>query len=579
MITRRTFQAGMLFSVASCGTAAADTLTGTWSGVLYAGSQRLRIKLDIAEDGTATLLSLDQSRASYRGRVASAAPDRIEFEFPALQAVFAGRIAGPDWIDGFWRQGGANLPLTFDRGEAALAETPLVRPLTQAEADLLAGTWSGVLNAGSLRLRLKLDVATDGTASLFSLDQGREPRPGRVASAVPDRVEIEFVGLRSVFVGHIAAPGRIEGFWRQNGGNLPLAFVRGEGALVEAPPVAPLTQERLVQLRAQAGSPALAAAAGRRDRPLRIWVDGERAVGTGIAVQEGDLWHLGSISKSMTATLVARLADSGALRWDETVGEVLNAVAPDMNDAYRGATLRHLLSHRAGLPRDIPGEEFIRFSRELADPRDERKSFVRIALAMKPIGPMGRTFEYSNSGYVVVGAMLEAKFGASWEDLIRMHLFEPLELPSAGFGAPGRRGATDQPLGHVKEQNGEARRAHPIGGGVTDNPAVLGPAGRIHMSLQDLLRYLAAHRDRTAFLKPQTWTTLHTPPFGGDYAMGWVVRRNGALWHNGSNTLWYAEVLFDSAEGIVAAAACNDGDQAKSASAVGPALAEAAAAV
>jgi CubicO group peptidase (beta-lactamase class C family) len=578
MMTRRTFQSGILLAAAG-GAVAADTLAGTWSGVLYAGSQRLRLKLDIAEDGSVTLSSPDKGRESDSGRVASAVPDRIEFEFPALRGVFAGRMAGPDWIDGFWRQSGANLPLAFDRGEAALAETPPVRPLTQAEADLLAGTWSGVLYAGSLRLRLKLDIATDGTASLFSLDQGREPRPGRVASAIPNRVEIEFVALRSVFAGHITAPGRIEGSWRQNGASLPLAFERGEAALAEAPPVAPLTQERLVQLRAQAGSPALAAAAERRDRPLRIWVDGERAVGTGIAVQEGDLWHLGSISKSMTATLVARLADSGVLRWDESVGEVLNAVAPDMNEAYRGATLRHLSSHRAGLPRDIPGEEFNRFSRELADPREERKSFARIALAMKPIGPIGQTFEYSNSGYVVVGAMLEAKFGRSWEDLIRMHLFEPLELRSAGFGAPGRRGGTDQPLGHVKEQNSEARRSRPIGADVTDNPAVLGPAGRIHMSLQDLLRYLAAHRDRAALLRPQTWTTLHTPPFGGDYAMGWVVRKNGALWHNGSNAMWYAEVLFDSAKGIAAVAACNDGDQAKSASAVGPALVEAAAAI
>src|SRR5262249_51348721 len=134
----------------------------------------------------------------------------------------------------------------------------------------------------------------------------------------------------------------------------------------------------------------------------------------------------------------------------------------------------------------------------------------------------------------------------------------------------------DQPLGHVKKQNSDARQARPIGSDVTDNPAVLGPAGRIHMSLQDLLRYLTAHRDRAPFLKPQTWPILHTPPFGGDYAMGWVVRKNGALWHNGSNTMWYAEAEFDAATGIVAAAACND---AESGLAVGRALVEAAAAV
>jgi CubicO group peptidase (beta-lactamase class C family) len=191
---------------------------------------------------------------------------------------------------------------------------------------------------------------------------------------------------------------------------------------------------------------------------------------------------------------------------------------------------------------------------------------------------MGTTFEYSNNGYIVVGAMLEAKLGSSWEDLIRTHLFEPLGLSTAGFGAPGRAGAIEQPVGHAKAPDGEARKPYPLGAGPTDNPVVLGPAGRVHMSLQDLLRYLGAHRDRTAFLQPQTWTILHTPPSGGDYAMGWMVRSNGAFSHNGSNTLWYAEALFDPAAGVVAAAASNDGYMKKSWSAVGHALLEAAAA-
>jgi hypothetical protein len=96
------------------------------------------------------------------------------------------------------------------------------------------------------------------------------------------------------------------------------------------------------------------------------------------------------------------------------------------------------------------------------------------------------------------------------------------------------------------------------------------------MSMRDLLQFLKAHRDRTEFLRPETWRALHTPPFGGDYAMGWIVRSDGARWHNGSNTLWYAEATFNEASGTVAAAACNYGDLAKSTPAVGRALLEAA---
>jgi hypothetical protein len=71
---------------------------------------------------------------------------------------------------------------------------------------------------------------------------------------------------------------------------------------------------------------------------------------------------------------------------------------------------------------------------------------------------------------------------------------------------------------------------------------------------------------------------LHTPPLGGDYAMGWFVRGDGALWHDGSNMLWYAQVLVDTGSEIVAAAAANDGYMIKSRPAVGQALREAVAA-
>ena len=51
---------------------------------------------------------------------------------------------------------------------------------------------------------------------------------------------------------------------------------------------------------------------------------------------------------------------------------------------------------------------------------------------------------------------------------------------------------------------------------------------------------------------------LHTPPFGGDYAFGWIVRPDGALWHNGSNGQWYAAMEFNARRGVSAAAASND---------------------
>jgi CubicO group peptidase (beta-lactamase class C family) len=442
--------------------------------------------------------------------------------------------------------------------------------MTQA----VTGTWSGILARGSQCHRLQMDIAQDGPVRLFNPERDKQLLSGFLTAA-GHHVEIHFPTLRAKFTGTLANPDRIDGIWRQGGFNFPMVFSRGTAVLSSPITVHPLTQQRLVEHRLQAGLPALAAASARRGGPTRVWANGERAMGSGIAAQSNDLWHLGSISKSMTALLVARLVDLGAIAWEDTAGDVLQTTAPNMNEVYRPATLRHLLCHRAGLRTNIKAEHLDRFSQDVDHACAERKVYLREALSMAPHGQLGATFRYSNCGYIVAAAMLEAKLDQSWESLMRMHVFEPLKLGTAGFGPPGHQGAIAQPVGHIQEDNATEQNAHPVAVGLVDIPAVFGPAGRVHMSLPDLMRYLIVHRDRSDFLRKSAWATLHTAPFGGDYAFGWFVRSNGAFWHSGSNDFWYVEALFDPAAGIASAAVTNDG---RMSPAVGRTLLEAAAA-
>lgn len=449
---------------------------------------------------------------------------------------------------------------------------PVSAACAQEPAGDFGGEWNGVLDAGSQRLRLRL-VMRESAADLFSLDQGPEAIPATSVRIDGDRLRLRFASINASYDGRLQ-DGRIEGTFRQGGG-LPLVLVRGE-ADAPAPPE-PLTSQSLRQLRERAGAPALAAAAAHRDGRRLALADGVRARGRSEAVTPQDLWHVGSITKSMTSTLVARCVEAGAISWDDTVGAVLGATIDDVRAEYRDANFRHLLSHRAGLQANPPMTALLRYRRDNPDPRQERIEFAQQALRQTPNGPKEQSFLYSNNGYVIAGAMLEAKLGASWETLIRQHLFEPLGMTSAGFGAPGTPSAFDQPVGHASGLIG-GLRPHAPGDGVTDNPAALGPAGRVHASFEDMLRFLAAHRDATSFLSTESWRTLHTPPFGGDYAMGWV-KRGDALWHNGSNTLWYAEVLVDPARGVAAVAAANDGRLDAVTPIVGSALTSAAQAV
>jgi CubicO group peptidase (beta-lactamase class C family) len=464
---------------------------------------------------------------------------------------------------------------------AAAAGLTAVNAYAQTVSDFL-GEWHGALDLGSQRLRLRLVIGEGPSAMLYSVDQGNSAIPVGETAISGDQISLAIPAIGASYQGRLVG-GRLEGQFTQRA-SLPLVFAR-EQASDEASAPDALTQQRLAALRAEVGAPAFAAAAQNRDGRAINLADGVRALGRAEAVTPTDVWHLGSITKSMTATLVARCVETGDASWDDTIDSALGAVIGDMRPEYRDVTFRHLLCHRAGLDSNLEWAEILSFQRENRDPRQERVAYARLGLTRPPAGAKEAHFEYSNTGYVIAAAMLEAKLGGPWETLIRQRVFDPLGMTSAGFGAPGVPGAYDQPIGHgpgieavaAGDREGPIS-TYPPGGAITDNPAVLGPAGRVHANFEDVFKFLAAHRDRTSLLSRESWSTLHTPPFGGPYAMGWA-RRNGMLWHNGSNTLWYAEVMFDQSRGISAVAATNDGRAGEMGRPIGAALVGAAQAV
>ena len=141
---------------------------------------------------------------------------------------------------------------------------------------------------------------------------------------------------------------------------------------------------------------------------------------------------------------------------------------------------------------------------------------------------------------------MEKITGQSWEQAVSNEVFAPLQMKSAGFGGTGTPGQMDQPWPHTAD--GEPTREN---GPAMDNPPVMGQAGRIHCSIQDWAKFvqdqLRGDRGEPALLKPATYQKLHTPPFGGDYALGWLaVERDWGggkvLNHAGDNTMNCANV-------------------------------------
>ena len=112
----------------------------------------------------------------------------------------------------------------------------------------------------------------------------------------------------------------------------------------------------LERIRRGNNLPALAAVSMTSTGTIELAATGLRAVGFRDRVTDNDQWHLGSITKPMTATVAARLVEKGFITWDTTIGQAVPALAGAMRKEYRKVTLAQLLRHESGLPRDVPME-------------------------------------------------------------------------------------------------------------------------------------------------------------------------------------------------------------------------------
>jgi CubicO group peptidase (beta-lactamase class C family) len=297
------------------------------------------------------------------------------------------------------------------------------------------------------------------------------------------------------------------------------------------------TTQALETIRKKYDLPALAVVVVKDGKICDRAAVGVRKMGDPTPVTIDDQWHIGSDTKSMTATLAAMFIEEGKLRWDSTIAEMFPELKGKMDKQYETVTVEELLTQRSGVPGEPPAAAWKRAWEQKGTPTQQRYEFIQAVLAQPPAAAPGTKYIYSNQGYAIVGAMLEKIAGKSWEDLITEKLFKPLHMDSAGFGAPGAIGKVDEPWGHNKNSLPTQ----------TDNPPAIAPAGRVHCSLDDLARYTIFQMEgerNDGLLKAETVRKLHTPPPGENYACGWRVLQRGwaggnALTHSGSNTMWY----------------------------------------
>ncbi|MEM8986520.1 MAG: serine hydrolase domain-containing protein [Pseudomonadota bacterium] len=304
---------------------------------------------------------------------------------------------------------------------------------------------------------------------------------------------------------------------------------------------------------------ALAAAFARGQDAPEISVSGPINRRSAEPVGLNAKWHIGSISKSFTSALVMQCVERGQLDLDAAVGDVLGPYARELHRDWANATLRQLLSHSAGLAGGVPISKLR--APNAASAAEARISVLRKLWTAPTPGRPGK-FKYSNFGYMFAGVVLEQAMGKAWEDLVFESLTRPLGLGSAGLYAPTSDG---DPWGH----HGYVFSKRPVSPDhpKSDLPWAVGPAGLLHMSLADLIKWgqinlsTAKGGQFANFLSPESCRAMQSP-VADSYGLGWIAeparRGNPAIvWHNGSNLLWTVILMMVPEQNLTLAVATN----------------------
>jgi CubicO group peptidase (beta-lactamase class C family) len=277
---------------------------------------------------------------------------------------------------------------------------------------------------------------------------------------------------------------------------------------------------------------------------------GRTSLQGGGALLGDEPFQLASMSKAMTAALAAHLVQQGKLRWDSTPAELLPEVAATQDPAYAQVTLAQLLDHRSGLPamQDVAVlSELLPLLAAEPGPLPQgdpgrRRLLARWMLSLAPEGRPGQDFVYSNAGYTVAGAMLEAAAGQDFEILLRQWA-RPLGMD------PQWRTPARAPQGHEGAAPTQLMATQALPAEWQPWVDAIKPAGDVWLTPAGYGRWLAEHQralqGKGHGLPPAYVQRLRNLK-PGEYALGGQgsqIQGHGALVHSGADKGFMGLVL------------------------------------
>ncbi|GAA3257595.1 serine hydrolase domain-containing protein [Dactylosporangium siamense] len=242
-------------------------------------------------------------------------------------------------------------------------------------------------------------------------------------------------------------------------------------------------QRRLDDLVARHGVPGaqlgiLRLGADGADDEVFTAATGVLHAGTGQPATTDSVWQIGSITKVWTATVIMQLVDEGRFTLDTPVVDIVTDLELRDPDVTKEVTVRHLLTHSSG----IDGDVFTDTGRG----DDALRKYVAELSTAAQNHPLGATWSYCNSGYSILGRIIEVTTGQTWDAAIKEKLFVPLGLTRTGT-LPEEAMVFAHSVGHLKGGD------EPVVAPVWALPRSVAPAGLINADVADVLAFARMH--------------------------------------------------------------------------------------
>lgn len=299
-------------------------------------------------------------------------------------------------------------------------------------------------------------------------------------------------------------------------------------------------------------SPGAAVSIRENGRVLFARGYGVRDLRTRTAIDSSTNFRLASCTKQFTAMAIMLLVHDGKLRYDENLKDVF----PEFPEYGKAITIRNLLNHTAGLP-DYESlmDEISNGHAKWTESRQIQDAEVLHLLEMQRHGKFspGTQWSYSNSGYVVLGLVVERVSGKPFEDFLHDRIFAPLGMNHTLAYVKGKNHVSDRAYGYSKESDDFVETDQ------SATSATLGDGG-VYSNIEDLAKWddaltyhtLLPASEMQPALVPVRLADGSVPSWSGDpddanpqegkpvsYGFGWFLddyRGHRRMWHYGETT-------------------------------------------